>query len=394
MFVGIDIAKRSHEACVISSDGSVLIKPFKFNNDSKGFERFLSVLASLNTDLTVFEFGMEATGHYWLNLYCKLYDLDCTVHVINPVQSDALRGLYIRQIKNDKRDSFIIAELLRFGRYSQTTLSDPDTIALRELTRQRFYLVDCISDAKRKVICLLDKVFPEYASLFTDTFGVTSLSLLETYTTPEALADLPTDKLAHFLSTVSRGRFGITKAEQIQSYAKNTFGSFLFADSSAFAIRQFIEQIHLLERQVDELNSYIAQTLAKFDSALTTVTGIGPTLAAVFVAEIGDINRFDTPDKLAAFAGIDPSVKQSGDFTGTRNHISKRGSPYLRRALYLAAVACNLHNPALRAIYDKKRAQGKHHNVALFVVARKLVNIIFAVMKTNKPYIMVMPDSN
>ncbi|HHW90393.1 MAG TPA: IS110 family transposase, partial [Clostridiales bacterium] len=293
MFVGIDIAKRSHEACVISPDGTVLVRPFKFNNDCNGFEKLISSLSSLDSDLSAFELGMEATGHYWLNLYCKLLDLGCSVHVINPVQSDALRGLYIRQVKNDKRDSFIIAELLRFGRYSQTTLSDPDTIALRELTRQRFYLVDCISDAKRKVICLLDKVFPEYASLFTDTFGVTSLSLLEAYTTPESLADLPTDKLADFLATVSRGRFGLTKAEQIQSYAKNTFGSFLFADSSAFAIRQFIEQIRLLERQVEELNSYIAQTLEKFHSALTTITGIGPTLAAVFVAEIGDINRFD-----------------------------------------------------------------------------------------------------
>lgn len=392
MFVGIDIAKRSHEACVIDQNGSFLVKPFKFANSTVGFDKLLAPLQTVFSDLSAFRFGMEATGHYWLNLYCKLIEQGLCVHVINPVQSDALRGLYIRKVKNDSKDSFIIAELIRFGRYSETTLSDPDIIALRELTRQRFYLVDCISDAKRKIISLVDKIFPEYETLFSDMFGSTSLALLENYTTPEAISEVPTDTLSDFLRQASKGRFGADKAEQIQNIARNSFGSFLFADSSAFAIRQFLEQVKLLESQVRELEEYIAETLEKFNSQLTSIKGIGTTLAAVFVAEIGDINRFSSPDKLAAFAGIDPTVKQSGEFTGTHNHMSKRGSPYLRRALYLAAVACNLHNPALHAVYEKKRAQGKHHNVALSAVSRKLVNIIYAVMKSGKPYVMVMPD--
>lgn len=392
MFVGIDIAKRSHEACVIDQNGSFLVKPFKFANSTVGFDKLLATLQTVFSDLSAFRFGMEATGHYWLNLYCKLIEQGLCVHVINPVQSDALRGLYIRKVKNDSKDSFIIAELIRFGRYSETTLSDPDIIALRELTRQRFYLVDCISDAKRKIISLVDKIFPEYETLFSDMFGSTSLALLENYTTPEAISEVPTDTLSDFLRQASKGRFGADKAEQIQNIARNSFGSFLFADSSAFAIRQFLEQVKLLESQVRELEEYIAETLEKFNSQLTSIKGIGTTLAAVFVAEIGDINRFSSPDKLAAFAGIDPTVKQSGEFTGTHNHMSKRGSPYLRRALYLAAVACNLHNPALHAVYEKKRAQGKHHNVALSAVSRKLVNIIYAVMKSGKPYVMVMPD--
>lgn len=392
MFVGIDIAKRSHEACVIDQNGSFLVKPFKFANSTVGFDKLLATLQTVFSDLSAFRFGMEATGHYWLNLYCKLIEQGLCVHVINPVQSDALRGLYIRKVKNDSKDSFIIAELIRFGRYSETTLSDPDIIALRELTRQRFYLVDCISDAKCKIISLVDKIFPEYETLFSDMFGSTSLALLENYTTPEAISEVPTDTLSDFLRQASKGRFGADKAEQIQNIARNSFGSFLFADSSAFAIRQFLEQVKLLESQVRELEEYIAETLEKFNSQLTSIKGIGTTLAAVFVAEIGDINRFSSPDKLAAFAGIDPTVKQSGEFTGTHNHMSKRGSPYLRRALYLAAVACNLHNPALHAVYEKKRAQGKHHNIALSAVSRKLVNIIYAVMKSGKPYVMVMPD--
>ena len=220
------------------------------------------------------------------------------------------------------------------------------------------------------------------------------MQLLETYTTPDAIATVDTDALAKFLNTASHGRFGKAKAEEVQSYARNTFGSFIFADSAGFAVKQFLEQIKLLERQIQELETYISEYLSKFNSTLDTIKGVGPTLAAIFTAEIGDVNRFTSPDKLAAFAGLEPRTIQSGEFTGTQSHMSKRGSPYLRRAFFLAAVACNMHNPALHAIYEKKCSQGKHHNVALSAVARKLVNIVYAVMKSGKPYEMVMPKTN
>ena len=391
-FAGIDIAKNSHEAAVIDENGNVVVKPFKFANSLGGFEKFLSSIQGISADLSVFEFGMEATGHYWLNLYTKLTDYNVVVHVINPVQSDALRGLYIRKTKNDAKDAFIIAELIRFGKYSQTTLSDPDLLSLRELTRQRFYLVDCVSDAKRKTISFIDKIFPEYQALFSDTFGATSVELLQTYTSPDVIATLDTELFTSFLKSVSHGRFGKTKAEEIQSVAKNTFGSFLFADSATLAIRQFIQQIKLLEEQIAEIEDFIAEKLAFFNCKLDTIVGVGTTLAASFFAEIGDITRFDSPDKLAAFAGIDPSVKQSGEFNGTRNKMSKRGSPYLRRTFWLAAVSGIRTNPALKAIYDKKRAQGKHHAVAVSAVMHKLCNIVFAILKTNEPYKIVLPE--
>ena len=166
-FVGIDIAKNSHEAAIIGESGDIVVKPFKFANSLKGFEKFLAAVQGVSEDLSQFEFGMEATGHYWLNLYTKLIDFNVVVHVINPVQSDALRGLYIRKTKNDAKDAFIIAELIRFGKYSETTLSDSDLLSLRELTRQRFYLVNCVSDVKRKVISFMDKIFPEYQTSHT-----------------------------------------------------------------------------------------------------------------------------------------------------------------------------------------------------------------------------------
>lgn len=266
-----------------------------------------------------------------------------------------------------------------------------ESYALRDLTRQRFYLVDMISDLKRKVITLLDRVFPEYATLFTDTFGATSLKLLEIYTTPEEILAVSTEDLYKVLSESSKGRFKYDKAEYIQKVAKNTFGTLLGADSCAFMLKQFVEQIQFLENQLKELESEIASRLESFDTPIQTITGIGSTLGAVIISEIGDISRFETPDKLAAFAGIDPTVKQSGEFEGTRNKMSKRGSPYLRRAIWLAATVAVNFDPALRKYYEKKRLQGKHHYTAIGAVCRKLVNIIFAVLTTHKPYVPIMP---
>jgi transposase len=222
-------------------------------------------------------------------------------------------------------------------------------------------------------------------------FGATSLALLEQFPTPDLLCEISTTKLTNFLKSVSKDRHGRDKAEEIKSLASNTFGSAVFATGSAFALKQFIEQIELLERQISDIEDYIAELLPKFNSTLTSIKGVGSTLAAIFVAEIGDVTRFDSPEKLAAFAGVDPTVNQSGEFVGTKAKMSKRGSPYLRRAFFLAAVAGTMHNPALKALYDKKKSQGKHHLVAISAVMRKLINIVFSVLKSGQPYIMVMP---
>ena len=391
--VGIDIAKHTHQASVMNPDGSLIGKSIKISNTSSGFESFIAKLKDIDPDLSHFEFGMESTGHYWLNLYTHLSDLGCTVHVINPVQSDALRGLYIRQTKNDIKDSAIIADVIRIGRYCETTVSDDKMLALRDLTRQRFYLVDMISDLKRKSLTLIDRIFPEYPKLFSDTFGSTSLELLANCNTPEDIIAIDTDKLVEMLSTASKGRFKREKAEKIKAAAQNSFGALLCTDSTSFMLKQFVEQIKFLENQLDELNEMISERLAEFNSPITSITGIGDVLGASILSEIGDISRFESADKLAAFAGIDPTVSQSGNFLGTKNKMSKRGSPYLRRAIWLAATAAILHDPAIKAFYDRKKAQGKHHYVCVGYICRKLVNIIFSVLKSGQPYQPVFPKN-
>lgn len=391
--VGIDIAKHTHQASVMNPDGSLIGKSIKISNTSSGFEAFIAKLKDIDPDLSHFEFGMESTGHYWLNLYTHLSDLGCTVHVINPVQSDALRGLYIRQTKNDIKDSAIIADVIRIGRYCETTVSDDKMLALRDLTRQRFYLVDMISDLKRKSLTLIDRIFPEYPKLFSDTFGSTSLELLANCNTPEDIIAIDTDKLVEMLSTASKGRFKREKAEKIKAAAQNSFGALLCTDSTSFMLKQFVEQIKFLENQLDELNEMISERLAEFNSPITSITGIGDVLGASILSEIGDISRFESADKLAAFAGIDPTVSQSGNFLGTKNKMSKRGSPYLRRAIWLAATAAILHDPAIKAFYDRKKAQGKHHYVCVGYICRKLINIIFSVLKSGQPYQPVFPKN-
>lgn len=385
LFVGIDIAKRNHEASVIAQDGRVVRKAMRFANSQAGYNKFMDMVRSLSEPVV---FGMEATGHYWLTLYTHLRNDGFTVHVINPIQSDALRGMYIRKTKTDSVDSVIIADVIRFGRYCETSVEPGDLQAMRELCRQRFYIIDMASDLKRKVIALLDQVFPEYEKLFSDSFGVSSMELLSQYTTPEEMLSGSSQQLAEVLEKASRGRLGAEKAVEIQDAARNSFGIVMASSSFSLIIRQYIEQIRSLESSVDIFDAEIARLLSGFDTQLTTITGIGPTLAAVILSEIGgDIRRFSSPAKLAAYAGVDPTVKQSGDFSGTRMKMSKRGSPYLRRAIWLASTVAAFKDPAIHALYEPKRAEGKDHMTVIGHICRKMISIIFAVLRDNTPYV-------
>jgi transposase len=385
-FVGIDIAKRHHEACVLDESGKTCGKPLRFANDQIGGQKLLTWLRPLIPDFSQARIGMEATGHYWLALYSFLKKNDLTACVINPIQTNSFRNLYIRQTKTDTKDAFIIAELLRFGRYTSTELAKEKLVALRQLCRYRFTLVDTISDFKRRVIGLLDMTFPEYEKLFSDVFGKASSELLMEYTTPEEILSIDTEALAEFLAERSRNQFGLDRARRIQDAAKNTFGISLAMDAFRFQLRSLLQQIRFAEEQLAELEKEIEKYLSALDSYLVTIPGIGSVLAASILAEIGDISRFATGAKLVAYTGIDPTVRQSGDFTGTHNRMSKRGSPYLRRAVWLAATSSRLHNQTLKEYYGQKIAQGKHPLTATGAVARKLVYIIHAVLRDQKPF--------
>lgn len=392
-YVGIDIAKNNHEASIINDKGELLSESILFSNSQKGCEKLLKLMERFGATVENTVIGMEATGHYWLSVYSYLLELGYDLKVINPIQSESFRKMYIRQTKNDSIDSFNIAQIMRFGQYSASSFSDEKTQALRQLCRYRFALVDECSDWKRKVIALLDTVFPEYAKLFSDTFGTSSKEVLLAYPTPEDMLAVSNDKLTELLQKASHGRFSTDKASQLQEAAKNTFGVKFAKDAFAFQIKQMIEQIKFIEEQLSELETEISKLLNEHNQVITTIIGIGETLGAVIISEIGDISRFDSAPKLVAFAGLDVSVSQSGQFVGTKNKISKRGSPYLRRAIWTAANRAAFADPALSEYYKSLRARGKHHLTAVGAVARKLCNIIFAVLRDNKPYSPALPKN-
>ena len=390
-YCGIDIAKYKHEATVIDEAGTALLDSISFANSKEGCEKLLALFERLGVSNDGLLIGMEATGHYWLSVYGYLLEQGFEIKVINPIQSEAFRKMYIRQTKNDRKDSFIIAQIMRFGQFSATNLSEETIVALRQLSRYRLTLVDTCGDCKRRVIALLDQVFPEYDALFSDTFGVTSKEVLSQYPTPEDLLTVSTRKLSNLLEKTSHGRLGKEKAEQLKAAAANSLAVSFARDAFAFQIRQLVQQMEFLERQVTELEAQISSLLKQTGSYITTIPGIGDTLGAIILSEIGDIHRFNAPNKLVAFAGLDVRVAQSGEFTGTRQKISKRGSPYLRRAIWLAASRAAFCDPILSEYYQSLRARGKHHLTAIGAVSRKLCNIIFAILSEDRPYEAIPP---
>ena len=384
--VGIDIAKNNHEADILNDSGELVGSTLKVANTTSGAQKLLDsfVKSGVTVDNTVV--GMEATGHYWLAIYSFLVSQGYTVKVINPIVTDAYRNMSVRKVKNDQVDAVVIAKVLRLGEYKESPTADEQTLAMRQLCRFRAYEVDLCSDLKRKSIALLDQVFPEYAKLFSDTFGVTSREVLLNYSTPEELSQINTRKLANLLDKASRGRFGKDKALQIKDVAAPSFGITIATDAFAFQLRLLLEQISFIEDQVEVLDLQIAAYMEKSASYITTIPGIGPVLGAVILSEVGEISRFADGKKLVAYAGIDASVCQSGNFEGTQMHMSKRGSPYLRRALYTAAGVAAFHDPELSAYYQRLRQRGKQHGVVIGAIARKLCFIIHSVLTEKRPY--------
>lgn len=357
-YIGIDIAKRSHQAAVTDASGELIVKPFSFKNSAIGFAQFLSVLEENSVAYSCCVIGLEATGHYWYPLYFFLVEQKFTVKVFNPIQTAAFREIAIRKVKNDNHDSIMIADFTRFGRYSETYIPSEAMLALKNLSRFRLSVSDLCSDLKRRTLVLLDQIFPEYSSVFSDTFGTTSKQLLEKYSTPDEFSEISTTKLANFIHKISRGRFGREKAELIKAAAHDSVGISYAIDTFSFQIKQLVEQIEFMEDQLNEIDAEMAKLLAKSEySVITTISGIGPTLGSIIVSEIGDIERFETSSKLVAYAGLDASVKQSGEFNSTQNKISKRCSPHLRRALWMAAFMSLRSDPALYDYYSRLRAR-------------------------------------
>ena len=383
--VGIDIGKKHHEASIVSPEGKQIGRSLRFATTHKGADSLMSFIFK-NIGNSPCVFGMEATGHYWYPIYSFLKAKGYTIYVINPIQSDSLRKMYIRQTKNDSIDSFLIAEVIRFGQFGTTSMADENILAMRQLCRYRDSVISSRTEIKLRIGTIMEQIFPEYEKQFSSLWLSTSMGILEKYLTPENIENAPIDELFEIIKDKSHNRLTRAKAISIKEAAADTFGIKIAQDAFSFQLKQLIDRMNFLDKQIEALDCQILEYYEKFDCYLHTIPGIGMIAAATILAEIGDINRFKSSSALVAFAGIDPTVRQSGEFSSTHNHMSKRGSPYLRHAIFLAATTCSFHNSPLNAYYKKKRDQGKHHLTATGAVARKLTSVIYAVLRDSKPY--------
>lgn len=383
--IGIDIGKNHHEASIVSPEGKQIGHSLRFATTHKGADSLMSFIFN-NIGNSSCIFGMEATGHYWYRIYSFLKARGYTIYVINPIQSDSLRKMYIRQTKNDSIDSFLIAEVIRFGQFTTTSMADESILAMRQLCRYRDSVISSRTEIKLRISTIMEQIFPEYEKQFSSLWLSTSMGILEKYLTPENIENAPIDELFEIIKDKSHNKLTMKKAISIREAASDTFGIKIAQDAFSFQLKQLIDRMNFLDKQIEALDCQILEYYEKFDCYLHTIPGIGMIAAATILAEIGDINRFKSSSALVAFAGIDPTVRQSGEFSSTHNHMSKRGSPYLRHAIFLAATTCSFHNSPLNAYYKKKREQGKHHLTATGAVARKLTTIIYAVFRDGKPY--------
>lgn len=387
-YVGIDIAKRGHVVAVRGADGEPCGQAVGFGNDERGFSALLGRLAELGVDCSDCIVAMESTGHYWIALWEFLSERGWPVAVVNPVLTDAYRKMdSLRKTKTDKVDALVIAGFARFRGLGPTSVSPEVTDGVKQLTRYRAHLVKERTALKNRATACADRVFPELAEVVGGMKSATARALLRDFGTPGRIAETDIRTLEKAVRTASRGRFGRAKAEEVKAAAKRSVGATFAAESVAFELKSLVDTVEYLDRQIDELEAEACREMdQEVRALLTSIPGIGDVSAATIAAEIGAPERFENPKKLVAYAGIDASASDSGDFESAENHMSKRGSSYLRYALMTAADRARVHDPYFGDYYDSMIARGKHHYVAVSGVARKLCGVILAVLRERRPY--------
>ena len=378
IYVGIDIAKLNHFASAISSDGEILMEPFQFSNDADGFHMLLSRLERFDPDGIII--GLESTAHYGDNLIRYLVASSFNVCVLNPIQTSALRKNNIRKTKTDKVDTFLIAKtLLMQPSLRFVSFYDLDLMDLKALGRFRQKTIKQRTRLKIQLTSYMDQVFPELQYFFKSGLHQKSVyALLKEAPTPKDIASMHLTHLAHLLEVASHGHFKKEQASALRVLARKSVG----ANDSALSIQitHSIAQIELLDSQLLQVEAQMTEIMKFHDSVIMTIPGIGYINGGMILGEIGDIHRFPHPCKLLAFAGLDPSVYQSGNFSAKRTRMSKRGSRVLRYALVNAAHNVVKNNATFKAYYDAKRAQGRTHYNALGHCAGKLVRIIWKML--------------
>ena len=386
ILVGIDVAKDKHDCFIMNSEGEVLAKPFTIFNNKEGFDFLYEKIQSISSSDNI-KVGLEATGHYSYNIIGFLLNKGLATFILNPLHTNLYRkSLSLRKTKTDKIDSKTIAMMLlsdvSLKSYSDISYHNED---LKSLTRYRFSKVEERAKLKTSLSRLAQILFPELEKL-VPTLHMTSIyQLLEEFPSASAIASVHLTRLTNLLSKASKGHYDRETAIKIRDAAKNSIGSNMPAKS--LELKHTIKLIRALTIDIGEIEAEISKMMDKIASPITTIPGIGRNMGAMIISEIGDFSRFSSPDKILAYAGYSPSTYQSGKLDNCYAHMEKRGSHYLRYALFQATQrVCHLDS-TFSAYLAKKRAEGKHYYVAISHAVKKLVRVIFHLEKTKQAFL-------
>jgi transposase len=369
----------------MNSDGEILIEKLTISNNLDGFESLYNSLMNFSDSLDNIKVGLEATGHYSNNILNFLTEKGFNIYLINPLQTNLyVKGQSLRKTKTDKLDAHVIATMLISDNLKPYIPVSYHISELKSLTRHRFRLVKENSKFKTSLVRLVDIVFPELPKIVSSVAQKSCLALLYELPSAKNISECNLTHLTHLLSDNSNKKFDREKAIQIRELAKKSIG--LNSNSVSFELKQTISIIQFLQQQIDDIEKRIKEILKELNSPILSIPGVSFKTAGSILAEIGDISRFDSPAKLLAFAGLDPSMYQSGKFFSTHSVMVKRGSKYLRFALMTAARMVCLNDATFNEFKNKKIAEGKHYMVTMGHVAKKLVRVIYYLLKTNTMY--------
>lgn len=376
IYIGIDISKYKHDCFICKDTGEVIVENLSFENTKKGFQQFLDLLKSY--DNANVHIGLEATGHYGLNLKLFLEKNNYTFMEFNPLLVKEFKNsLTLRRTKTDKVDAMIICQKLMSVPYKPNSKLFYHKYSIKSLSRLRDTLVKQRSKYMVQLTNILDIVFPEFKPFFNNRFSTTSLYLLNKYGNAEKIANMRDFDTPNKLS---RGHFTYAKFAKLKELAKNTIGE----SNEVFEIEleTLINLYNEIDSKINSIDKLISTIIKDLNPPTLSIPGIGELTTAVIISEYGDFNKFPNADKLLSFAGLEPGIYQSGTILANGKMV-KRGSGYLRYSLMNIANVVIRYNPIFYDFYLKKRLEGKHHRVALSHVCKKLLRVIYKLETQN-----------
>lgn len=402
-FVGIDIAKMFHIACVLDANNKLIKKNYRIESDISCFDLFTQVLNDIDRDKSKFLIGMEATGTLFENLYITLKDIGYNVVLLNPYQTSKFREMdTMKFTKNDNIDSQMIAALIKSGRYSKGYVSEELYQSIKSLYRHKATLMQEMKNAKRQVSTVLVVVFPEFEQIIKDPFSVSGMALLNKYPTAKHYKGASGERILKLFRNIKGNNFNIDKANKLLDLAHTSIFQGNAMEERAYVIHSNLrritflkEEINLCEVEMFELLNDTNKTIetseekevyiADLVDNLRSIKGVSDKTIFALLSECGDISRFKSGQAFIGYLGLYPVVYQSGNST-KNGKLAKRGAKLAKMALYQASVACVRHNAELKKIYLDKKSSGRASKECLIIVARRLAMIVYAIYKHNTPY--------